>query len=330
MRQTALALATAMLALATPALADVGAVIDRHILPGEARFAAASARLAGNAADDCSPRGLAPAWNEAFDAWMGIAHLRIGPQEQASLTIAFWPDDRGAGRRTLARMIQSQDPMGTDPDRFAEVSAAARGLYALEAMLYDPALNGYGADSYGCTLVATMAADLAAQAATLEAGWREAFAPELRSAGAPDNALFLSEAEAQRALFTALHGGIEAIADQRLGRPMGSAERPRPSRAETWRSGRALRNILLSLDALHEMAGLLADTPIPRVDQAFANATYFAGSIADPAFQDVGNPMARFRLELLQSHVRAIGVAMISDIGEALGIAPGFNSLDGD
>ncbi|MBN8293971.1 imelysin family protein [Rhodobacter sp. NTK016B] len=316
--------------LTAPAFAGVDAVLDSHILPGTAAFAEAAQALDASAAADCQPTALQPAWNAAMDAWMGIGHLRLGPQEQATLTIAFWPDSRNSGRRTLARMIESEDPMGLETEDFAQVSAAARGLYALETMLYDPQFNAYDSGSYECSLVQVMVADLAEQATDLNAAWLQKFAPELRNAGAPDNALFLSEAEAEAALFTQLHGGVEFNADQRLGQVMGTPERPAPTRAETWRSGRSLRNLTLSMDALHRMATALAETPIPAVDEAFASVAYFAGAVEDPAFQDVADPMARLRLESLQGRIRAVGDALSLDIGEAMGIAPGFNSLDGD
>lgn len=323
-------LALALCLLASPALADVETVLDQHILPGTAAFAGAAQALDAAAAADCRPGALTGPWNAAMDAWMGIGHLRLGPGEQAALTIGFWPDERGAGRRTLARMIATEDPMGRDEAGFAQVSAAARGLYAMETLLYDPAFNGYAPDSYACTLVSVMAQDLARQAVALDEAWRDKFGPELRSAGQPGNATFLSGAEAERALFTALHAGVEFNADQRLGQPMGTPDRPRPQRAENWRSGRSLRDLELSMAALHAMATDLAGQPVEAVDNAFATEAYFAGAVTDPAFQDVADPQARLRLESLQGRIRTVAEVLISDIGEALGVAPGFNAGDGD
>ncbi|WP_068299756.1 imelysin family protein [Pararhodobacter sp. CCB-MM2] len=323
--------ALALLALtASPALADVGQVLDAQVLPGTAAFAEASTALATAAAADCRPAAVTDAWNAAFDAWLAIGHLRMGPQELAALTIAFWPDGRNSGRRTLARMIEGEDAMGTDASDFAQVSAAARGLYALETMLYDPDFASYEAGSYSCTLVQVMAQDLASQAAALDLAWREDFAPALRSAGSPDNAQFLSANEAERAIFTQLHGGVEFNADQRLGQPMGTPDRPRPTRAETWRAGRSQRNIELSMAAIQAMAQSLAGHSVEAVDSAFSAAAYFGAGIEDPAFQDVEDPQARFRLESWQGRIRAAGDALIVHIGEEMGIAPGFNSLDGD
>lgn len=316
-------LALVLSLIAAPALADVAAVVDDHILPGSAAFARAGAVLADAAAADCLPAALDAPWNAAMDAWLGIAHLRIGPQEQAALTIAFWPDARGSGRRALARLaVDGAAGLALAP-------APARGLHALDTMLHDPEFNGYAPGSPACALVVAMTADLAAQAQALDAGWR-AYAPVLLTAGAPGNAVYLSPAEAQRALFTQLHGGVEFNADQRLGQPLGTPDRPRPARAENARAGRSLRNLTLSMEALHRMARALIGGPDAAVDQAFDSVAFFAGNIADPGFQDITDPQARLRLEALQGRVRAVGDVLIARVGEALGIAPGFNSLDGD
>ncbi|MCB1403259.1 MAG: signal peptidase, partial [Rhodobacteraceae bacterium] len=70
----------------------------------------------------------------------------IGPSETGALSIAFWPDDRGFTARTLAGLIAAEDPIAGDPAGYGEVSIAARGLFALEMLLYDPAFDGYGPD----------------------------------------------------------------------------------------------------------------------------------------------------------------------------------------
>ena len=322
-------LTLALCLLASPALADAGAVIDRQITPGTAAFTAAAQDLARAAETDCRPASVTPAWNAASDAWLGIAHLRLGPQDQAALDIAYWPDDRGTGRRTLARMIASGDPMGQSAAQVAAISAAARGLSGLEILLFDPDFNGYDAGSYTCTLVTALAQDLSAQARALETAWA-AYAPLLRNPGAPGNSTYLSPREASGAIFTQVMAGIEFDVDQRLGRPMGTPDHPRPARAESWRAGRSLRNVLLSLDALRLTAEALADGPIDGVEAAFDTAAYFAGAITDPGFQDAADPMGRLRLESLQGRIDAIGAALEQEIGTPLGVAPGFNSLDGD
>ncbi len=111
---------------------------------------------------------------------------------------------------------------------------------------------------------------------------------------------------------------------------MGTFERPRPARAEAWRSARSLRDVVLAVDAAHALAQALADWELPETDAAVARVHEAAERIADPGFQDVTDPQARLRVEVLQQAVRAVRAALENEIGVRLGIAPGFNSQDGD
>jgi predicted lipoprotein len=315
--------------LPAPSFAGVTEVVDRHILPGHAAFAAAADQLARVADEDCSTDAVGPAWNAAFDAWMAVSHLRLGPSETAALSIAFWPDPRGATGRALGALMTGADPAALTADRYAGVSAAARGLLALETMLFDPPANNKDSDDFRCPVVRAIATDLARQAASLNLAWQD-HAAMLLTAGAAGNVGYLTPDEALRALYTQVLTGLEFTADQRLGRPLGTFDRPRPTRAEAWRSGRPLRNVVLSLEALRDMVRLLADHPVPQTEAAFDRAFLAADIVGDPTFQDIGEPQARLEVEALRQRVLAIRDAIAAEIGTPLGIAAGFNAMDGD
>lgn len=323
---------SALLFLPAPALADVDAVIDRHILPGYAAFDSASIRLENAALEDCRAEAVAPAYNAAFDAWMGISHINFGPVETASLrpAIAFWPDSKNSTGRHLARLIAANDPAVYNIDAFREVSIAARGLFALERMLFDEDLNSYTRDSYSCALVEAITADLTISALALTVGWVESHAETLRTAGAEGNETYLSEREAQQALYTALLTGLEFDKDQRLGRPLGTFDRPRPMRAEARRSLRSLRNVTLSLTALRNLAELLTDGAAPQTLATFDRALAVASDLDDPGFAGVATPGGRLKVEILAQHITAISDTAAAEIGPTLGVSAGFNALDGD
>lgn len=316
--------------LAAPALADIEDALDQHILPGLKHFAAASEALAQTAEADCLPETVRPAYQQAFDAWMPVADLRIGPSETGALSIGFWPDPRGFTQRTLSRLIAEADPVAQDPAAYADVSIAARGFLALDMLLNDPDFSDYGADSYTCTLVATIAADLSWQADALHANWSGDFAATLRSAGDAGNADYLSRAEAQRAIFTQILSSLEFTTTKRLALPMGEFDRPRPALAEARRSGRSLRNVLLSVEGAHKLAHALADHDLPDTDAAYARVQEVAAHIEDPTFKDVETPQGRLRVEVLQQAIKDLHQAIAEDVGAPLGIAPGFNAQDGD
>jgi predicted lipoprotein len=123
---------------------------------------------------------------------------------------------------------------------------------------------------------------------------------------------------------------LELTADARLGRPLGDIAEPRPARAEGWRTARSLPNALAAARAAHALATALSDVPLPATDRALAEVEAAARAIRDPAFQDIADPQARLRVEILAQRVRALSDAITAELGGALGIAAGFNALDGD
>ena len=325
MRKTLLALTF----LVTPLAAQAGldAVAGAHVQPRYDALARETAALAETAATDCRDEATRAAYHDAFDAWMAVSHIQFGPIEELNLglTIAYWPDPKNRTGKALARLIADQDPIADDPEGYTEVSIAAQGFFALERMLYDPAIP---ATDYTCTLTATMAATLAANTATLAGAWGD-YAGFLTRPGA-DNPIFPTQQDAERKVYTALLSGLEFDRDQRLGRPLGTYDRPRPNRAEARLSERSLRNIALSLAALQDLAETLSDQPIPETLLVFDRAKSRAAEITDPALAGVADPMQRFRIEALQQDVRDIEAKLAIEIGEVLGVSAGFNSLDGD
>ncbi len=324
--RTPLALALAF--VAAPALADVTEVVEAHILPGVEAFAGAAADLAITAAEDCSRTAVLPVYDRAYDAWMQIADLRLGPSEAAPLTIAFWPDERGSGARALTAILAEGGPELTDPAAFASVSAAARGFPGLDLLLGDPDF-AYGPADPACTLVRTMTADLRTQAEALAQGWR-AFAPDLETPGAAGNIAYLDAEEARAALYTQIVTGLTLTTDTRLARPLGTFERPRPTRAESWRTARSLANALASARANYAMARLLAGQEIAAAASALDQVERAAAAVADPGFQDIADPTARLRLEILNQRITALRLAIETDLPAIWGVSVGFNAQDGD
>lgn len=318
--------------LSAPASAGVREAVEGQALPGLAAFAAATEALATAAAADCAPEPLRPAWNAAFDAWLRVAHLRLGPGEDEglNLAIAFWPDPKGIGARQQAALIRDADAAALTPEAFAGQSVAVRGLFALERLLYpapdDPAAAG---GDHVCALTRATAADLARMAGALEAAWQDGYAEVLLTAGAGGNEVFLSEDEAVQAVYTQLITGLEFVKDQRLGRPLGTFDKPRPERAEARASGRSLRNVILSLRALQELSQDLVPVA-PATAAAFDDAIARAEALEDPVFAGVSDPQSRLEIEILAQRVDRIMARALEEVGPALGVDIGFNAADGD
>ncbi|MEL6205943.1 MAG: imelysin family protein [Pseudomonadota bacterium] len=310
-------------------------VVSGHILPGFERLAAETTELNALAADDCDPASsdLRAAYGEAFDAWLGVGHLRFGPSEtdNRAFGLAFWPDTRGATPKALAGLVSSADPIVDDPDAFATESIAARGFYAMEFLLNDPQFTGSEDKAYRCRLIRAVAVDIDRTADAILSDWQSSHAEAMQSPSA--DGPYRDTDEALRAIYTALATGLQVTSEARLGRPLGTFDRPRPNRAEVRRSGRSLHHVVLSLEAVRDLAARLA-TLTPEgadvIDGAFERAFAQADRVDDPVFASVADPMGRLRVEVLQQRVNEIREATAEIIAPTLGVAAGFNSLDGD
>ena len=315
---------------AAPAQADIVRAVQDHILPAYTNFAAQSVKLRDAAAADCSAAAVRPAWNAAFDAWTAISYLRLGPVETAGRysAIAFWPDERAATPKALKSLLSKADPIIETPAGVSEISVAARGFYAMEFLLYDAEFAKEPA--YSCALIRALATDLAAVSQKVSEDWRMGYGAELITAGAPDNSTYTTKDEGYQALFTALLSGLEFTADAQLGRPLGTFDRPRPKQAEAWRSARAQRNVVLSLQTLAALKTAIVDQPTPLTDAGFAKVIKLASGLSDPSFGGVTDPGARLKLEILQQSVYALRDTMLTEVGAVLGVSAGFNAADGD
>lgn len=319
--------------LAIPVVADtldMKPIVESHVLPRYQTLADETTELAMAADTDCSPESppLIQTYHDAFDAWVGVSHLRFGPSEQddRAFALAFWPDPRGSTPKSLATLIEDEDPVVRDVQDFATVSIAARGFYALEFLLFDPQFAVRQKEAYLCALVKAVTRDIALSSAAILDGWQSGYGDLMAT---PGNDTYRTPTEAAQQVFTALSTGLEFTSQARLGRPLGNFDQPRPNRAEARRSGRSLRHVILSLEALRHLATLVS-LDDPAVAQAFDTAIKKAEGLDDPVFARVADPQGRFRVEVLQQGIDNIREILTVKVGPKLGIAAGFNSLDGD
>lgn len=310
-------------------------VVNDHILPRIDGLATQTAALDAAAKADCDPgsENLKTAYGTAFDAWVSASHLRFGPSEaeDRAFSLAFWPDTRGMTPKALSGLIGAEDPAVGDETTFNTVSIAARGFYALEYLLYDPDFTDQGSAEYRCALIRAIAHDAALTTGMIRDDWHDSYAALLTGAGGND--IYRSDDEALRELFKALTTGLEFTADTRLGRPLGTFDRPRPTRAEARRSGRSLRHVSLSVASLEDLALRLAGDHADlraRLESEFTRALQLAERLEDPDFSGVADPQGRIRVEALQQAIAKIRGAVNEQLGPTLGVSAGFNSLDGD
>nr|WP_321454803.1 imelysin family protein [uncultured Cohaesibacter sp.] len=322
--------------LLAPALADdqdlsaiIPEVINQHILPGYQRLAKTTSKLSDVVGNSCPADidAVKRAYNEAFDAWMLVSHLRFGPSEEKdrAFALAFWPDTRGFTPKTLAGLLSDNDPAIHNAEKFKGVSIAARGFYPMEFLLYGKQFADKSAPNL-CALMDVMAKDIASNSAAILSDWQKGYAELMIAA---DNDIYRDPEEAVRQLYTALTTGLQFTAQTRLGRPMGTFAKPRPNRAEARRSARSLRHVQLSLQANRQLAALLSGHD-EDIDKGFERAIRIADELDDPAFANVGTVQGRIRVEALQGAITFTNDLLAEYLAPKLGITAGFNALDGD
>ncbi len=339
-------LLAALLLLAAPALAEpdhraaAQRALDEVIRPSTAGFAEAAERLAEAAPAHCADvdrAGLDAAFQTAWDAWMGLQHLRFGPIEEADrgLQVAFWPDSRGTVGRTVARLMATESAPVDDPAAFAKLSVGGRGFPALERLLFDDQGPRALTVPYHCAYVAATAGDILRLATEIDTAWAGPWRSLWLSAGDAQNTVFLAPEETSQRLFAVTLGALEQTSRNRLGKPLGSLTQPRPRLAEAWRSGRSLRQIALVLDAteatvIAAFAPALSGEEMADIAAAYARARRDLGRVVE--LGGLGEALAanRIRVEVLQQSVDRVAQTITAAVGPALGIATGFNSADGD
>ena len=172
---------------------------------------------------------------------------------------------------------------------------------------------------------------------TKEGGFRHA----LIAAGAASDE-YADDAEAARDVMRVLSESFEAVIAQKLEAPLGkSLEKAKPKRAEGWRSGRSMRNIVLNIESMRALVvtpGGFADLVAAHGESeladdlrhGFADAASKAGAVAQPLTDAVSDEGERAKVLDLRASLRALRSQVTGPLSRATGLFVGFNSQDGD
>ena len=330
-------------------------LVENHVLPRYTRLAAVTDGFAAAAEEFCTGAGetgrlrVQTRFHDAMDAWMGIQHLRFGPVELSmrAYRFYFWPQAHGKVADAVREAITTGDEAALLPSRIGHANVAVQGLLAAEVLLYgDDRLGAEsGPGSRGCGLLTAAAENMRTMAADIVADWREGEAPFARlvTNPGPESPYFLDHREATLAFFQGFQDALQLIADVKLKPVVGdSARSARPRSAESQLSGRSLRNVINNLEALQALyrseggpsLGDLARTADPKLDRlmrkAFRLTLATARSIGRPLEEAATDPSRRPKAEKLALQVRALKQIVRDRLAPALGLAVGFNALDGD
>lgn len=340
--------------LAKPVRADqdhialIESVIDNAIVPDYENFAAATAEMrqvfVGAVCNDMTP--LRAAYNTGMDAWQRVSHIRFGPvmQEDRSYRIQFWPDKRNITSRHLASLLSDTDPATRTVDGIVAASVAIQGFPALERLLFDMD-DGQELTPSACTLARSIAINLANIADEIASEWRESYRTIMLRPG-PDNPEYRNQNEALKKLHGSLSTGLQLAVDVKLQPVMGKSEdATKPRLAESWRSARSMRNLIINIEAIQRYyeggsAHALGfdDSLLERGGQeehaviAFGlmQSLKWAKALDEP-IRDIVSPGGSYtKLGLIAGQLAAVRAEVDGPLINALGLSLGFNALDGD
>ena len=322
------------------------AAIDQVVIPAYAEHARATRRLGpvielhcmGDSAED--DEAVRAAFDEAVDAWQRAWPFGIGPVMRGAgrARIAFWPGRPGSAARQMRKVLRTRDESLLDPAVLAAKSVAVKDLQALERLLF-----GLPRDAYTCGLAGAIGRHQSNLAEEILHEWtREGGFRQGAFAAGGDSDEYADDAEVARDVMRVLSESLDAVIAQKLEAPLGErVAKAKPKRAESWRSGRSMRNVVLNIEsirALVETSGGFADLVTAHGESelaedlrmGLADAASKARAVALPLKEAVADPGERANVLDLLGSLRALRAQVTGPLSRATGLLVGFNSQDGD
>ena len=319
-----------------------------HIGPRHDAFADSTRGLANTIslfADDQNSLAVTQAaFHKAMDAWMAIQHARLGPSqvEARAFRIQFWPDNRNRiGKQLDAVLTEERADLVYDSAVLANASVALQGMPALERLLFEKDLPP---ESYGRHLARAIAANIETIARELAVDWAPGggWLEGLYEPGSSARA-YPTAAQATSSLILAMTTQLESVVGKKLNAPLGAGkDNARPRLAESWRSGRSLRNVRLNLVALIDFFGhgegrirqLIENAGGAGIADAVSSALHSGLSTIAALPDGFGDSLADegFRSQVISAsgNLDQARTMVGRDAVPMLGLLLGFNSLDGD
>lgn len=309
----------------------MSALASQRLAPGYRHFGDKVDALASALAASCEGQPAAAAasrqrWLEAAHDLRELSPLPIGPVLESRLLrrIDFWPTRPAQIESSIAQYAKT-------PANTARIGLPARGLPALEYLLFDAERPALADDGPACRYAVWLARDTAAGIAATVSAW-------------PDWIADLAEAEPEREArlladgINILIGSTETLRLKYLEKPL----RPHTGPAETdaWRSGSARAGLTAYFSGLR--AGLQGDEGMPgltamlrgrglltlaeRLDQRI-DAVQTALAALPP---DFAADAARPQTGTLVSELSRLQRLLAEELADAMKVSIGFGENDGD
>ncbi|PVB61166.1 imelysin family protein [Labrenzia sp. 011] len=332
----------------------IARMISNYIQPAMAEFATTADRLPDavtSVCSDASPSAVAgfrTAYADTLAAFSRIHFLRLGPllEDDRLSRLAFLPDPRGIAQRQIRKIYAKKDAGVGAAESLRDKSVAVQGLTALQLIAFDKesevVLGRADADrDFTCAYALAIARNVAAIADDVAADWedKDGFQSVLLSGG-PQNDRYRSSQEAMESVFNALVTGLIIVRDQDLLPALGASEaKARPNRFPFSRSANSIQYLSGELHGLQDaVTSLELEDMTPSdfhwifaaLDFEFGNAQKLLSELEPPLRQTFGQGESYSQVTVLAITLQSIRDTMALELAGALGLAGGFNSLDGD
>ncbi len=341
-------------ALATDYTQPIQDMIAGYIQPETTKFAAATAELPSSVKSVCAAPSTENAaefktvFSDVVKEFARVHFLRIGPMvdEDRISRLAFQPDPRGIGQRQIRKLYSAKDATALSADSLAEKSVAVQGLTALQLIAFDK--NGnvvLGAESesrdFTCAYAAAISENVAAIALAVRDAWASAdgYSQTLLATGGA-GARYQNEQEALEDMFQTLSTGLIVVRDQNIAPALGSSkDKARPNRIPFSRSGNGVVFLAAEMSGILDAVKSMNLEPIMPEEHVwligsmtfeFENAQKTLNNLQPPLRQTFETGDAYSQLSLVVISLNSLQRLVGERIAGALGLAGGFNALDGD
>ena len=301
-------------------------VIAAHFAPQAAAFAAATPKLVQSVEKVCQSPGeetlaaARAAWIETMLAWEPVSAIEIGPliERRTARLIDFWPV-----RPPLIDFALREPP--TTAAELDRISAPAKGLPALEWLMWFGSAPAVLKSSVHCAYALVLAQGVAEEARLLDSRFQALAGREFS-----DEAAF----ELFTELLNQTVGGLEHLWEQGMEKPARGASAANFSRAlsghtvKAWSARwKSLQDVLVSEGRGQDqtLEALLRARGLPAVANKLRSATERAGQVLQGVAQatPANAQKAAKAIKTLQNLVE-------EEVAPAFKVTIGFHEFDGD
>lgn len=334
----------------------VTAVAENVIVPGYRELVDATADLTTAVDVLCAdPTGAnlqaaRRAWDTAMGAWLHTTAFEFGPVRslRSGAQIAYPVD---ADKVTELVDPGSTEPL--DPAAVADLGADARGLNALQYLLFAPPSASDLTERH-CTYVTAAAALVQAGAEELLEAWVDGVdgePPALEQFSDPgDDSMWSSTTEALEDLLNSMLSALAAV-DRSLGPASGeTTAEPEPQEVDAAPAHRALQDMVDQLEGVAAVYGDAGGSPPTgisvlvaeaasedsdtdaRIRGELSSAVDSIGMVPSPLFEldPTEDPEALTSLEAAWEHTMQVRSLLTTEVSSLLGLTVGFSDSDGD